>query len=99
MIAPSLSPAPRGPSVTVVEPADFSRTDARRRWAELIWPIYEVDPLVCLKCGGTMRLIALIQEPKVTDKILKHLREKSRDSRAGSWATGPPAGDAMPEVA
>ncbi|MBK8538622.1 MAG: transposase [Ardenticatenia bacterium] len=73
-----------------VEPANVSRADARR-WAVLIRRIYEVDPLVCPKCGGTMRMIALIQEPKVVDKILKHLRTKGRDARAGPWATGPPA--------
>ena len=38
-----------------------------------------------------MRVIALIQEPKVTDKIVRHLRAKGRDARAGPWATGPPA--------
>jgi hypothetical protein len=44
--------------VTVVEPADFSRSDARRRWGELIRLIYAADPLVCAKCGGAMRLIS-----------------------------------------
>jgi hypothetical protein len=37
-----------------------------------------------------MRVIALIQEPAVIDKILRHLREKGRDARVGPWATGPP---------
>ena len=46
-----------------------------------------------------MRVIALIQEPKVIDKILKHLREKGRDARAGPWATGPPTGAATAEAA
>ncbi len=35
-------------------------------------------------------MIALIQEPKVIDKILGHLRAKGRGARAGPWATGPP---------
>ncbi len=46
-----------------------------------------------------MRVISLIQEPKVIDKILRHLREKGRDARAGPWATGPPAGAATAEAA
>jgi hypothetical protein len=46
--------------VTIVEPEDFSRSDARRRWAELIRLVYEVDPLACPRCGGEMRVIALI---------------------------------------
>jgi hypothetical protein len=35
-----------------------------------------------------MRVIALIQEPQVIDKILAHLRARGRDARAGPWATG-----------
>ncbi len=46
-----------------------------------------------------MRVLALIQEPAVIDRILRHLREKGRDARAGLWATGPPAGDAMAAAA
>jgi hypothetical protein len=54
----------------------------------------EVDPLACPRCGGEMRVIALIQEPAIIDKILRHLRQKGRDARAGPWATGPPGGGA-----
>ena len=39
-----------------------------------------------------MRVVALIQEPAATDKILRHLRSTGRDARAGPWATGPPTG-------
>jgi hypothetical protein len=45
----------------------------RRRWADLIKRVYEVDPLVCPSCGGEMRIIAFILDPKVVDGILKHL--------------------------
>ena len=38
-----------------------------------------------------MQVIALIKEPKVIDKILRHLRTKGRDARAGLWAAGRPA--------
>ena len=82
-----------------IESKDVSIADARRRWADLLRRIYEVDPLQCPKCGGTMRVIALIQEPKVIDKILRHLRAKGQDARAGPWATGPPAGGAANEAA
>jgi hypothetical protein len=40
-----------------------------------------------------MRVVALIQDPKVIDKILRHLRAKGRDAAAGRWATGPPPTD------
>ena len=45
----------------------------RRNWARLIQKIYEVDPLVCPKCSGAMRVIAFIEDPDVIKKILKHL--------------------------
>jgi hypothetical protein len=32
-----------------------------------------VDPLVCPRCGGNMKIIALIEEPAVVERILKHL--------------------------
>jgi len=38
-------------NVTVVAPEDFSNPSAKRRWAELIRLIYEVDPLACPRCG------------------------------------------------
>jgi hypothetical protein len=85
---------PEGGAVTILEQEGFSRGDARRRWAELIRLVYEVDPLKCPLCGGDMRVIVLIQEPLVIDKILVHLRDKGRDARAGPWATGPPGTEA-----
>ena len=43
-------------------------------WAEMIRKVYEVDPLLCPRCSGQMRVIAFIGEPKVIDKIIKHLK-------------------------
>ncbi len=40
--------------VAIVEPRDFSWDEAKRRWAELIRLVYEVDPLACPRCGGEM---------------------------------------------
>jgi hypothetical protein len=33
----------------------------------LIKQVYEVDPLVCPRCAGTMRIIAFIEQPAVID--------------------------------
>ncbi len=35
--------------------------------------IYEVDPLECPNCGTAMRIIALIEDGDVIERILKHL--------------------------
>ncbi len=42
-------------------------------WQELMKRIYEVDPLTCNSCGGQMRLIAAIADPRVVERILSHL--------------------------
>jgi hypothetical protein len=46
----------------------------RRGWAEMIRKVYEVDPLLCLKCGGQMKIIAFITDFLVVDKIINHLK-------------------------
>jgi len=45
----------------------------RRNWARLIQKIYEVDPLLCPKCQGKMRVIGSIEDPSVIRIILEHL--------------------------
>jgi hypothetical protein len=45
----------------------------RQAWARLIRRVYEVDPLLCPRCGGTMRVIAVIEQPEVIRQILDHL--------------------------
>ena len=37
-------------------------------WAEMIRKVYEVDPLVCPRCGGTMRVVAFLTEYAVADR-------------------------------
>ena len=35
--------------------------------------IYEVDPLTCPKCQGSMKIIAFIEQAEIIEKTLKHL--------------------------
>ncbi|MDA1195326.1 MAG: transposase [Planctomycetota bacterium] len=46
----------------------------RRSWARLIARIYEVDPLVCPRCGDELKVVAAITDPRVIDRILEHRR-------------------------
>jgi hypothetical protein len=41
--------------------------------ARLIKHVYEADPLLCPQCGGSMRIIAFIEQREVIEKILTHL--------------------------
>jgi hypothetical protein len=62
---------------------DDDRPPDRRckaNWARLIQKVYEVDPLQCPNCGTAMRIIALIDEPAVIERILRHLK---------AWDPGP----------
>jgi hypothetical protein len=40
---------------------EMSSKEWRQNWARLIQKIYEVDPLICPKCQGRMRIIALCE--------------------------------------
>jgi len=54
--------------------SDLSAAELRRNWARLIQKIYEIDPLICPKCEGEMRVISMIEDQAVIKKILQHLR-------------------------
>jgi hypothetical protein len=70
--------------VPIAESVPLRLREARRRWAELLRQIFEVDPLRCPACGAEMRIVAVITERAVIDRILDHLR------RARDTARGPP---------
>jgi len=53
--------------------SDKSPQAFRKNWARLIQKIYNVDPLLCPKCSGSMRIISLIDDAEIIKKILKHL--------------------------
>ena len=55
-------------------PADASRGSGRGQlWAELMRRSFALDVLACPRCGGRLRLIALIEEASVIERILRHL--------------------------
>ncbi len=67
----------------VAEPDTPFRRKCRMAWAALIKCVYEVDPLKCPKCGGTMPIISFIEKNQdaVIEKILRH---------CGLWKVAPP---------
>ena len=56
----------------ILEPEGNSKA-FRKNWARLIQKIYEVDPLICPKCKGIMRIISFIEDSQVIRDILTHL--------------------------
>jgi len=61
-------------SGTVEEPDEPSKDPSRYiEWADLLKRTFDVDALQCPKCYGRMKLIAMIEQPDVIEKILDHL--------------------------
>jgi hypothetical protein len=69
------------------ESASQARQAVKAAWAKLIRRVYEVDPLICPECGAQMRVIALIQDPAVIQRILSWL---------GLWEPLQPVGPSPP---
>jgi hypothetical protein len=80
---------------TPVPGDDLSEREARSRrsWARMIRRLYEVDPLVCPRCGDELKIVSVITDPVVVDQILEHPERKGLeglfDARAPPHVTGP----------
>ena len=59
--------------IPAIMPNELSSKEAKQNWARVIQKIYEVDPLICPKCQGPMKIISIIDDFEIIDKILKHL--------------------------
>ncbi|MEP6906056.1 MAG: transposase, partial [Gemmatimonadales bacterium] len=42
-------------------------------WAELMRRTFGVDVLACPRCGGRLRLVALLEQAAVVQRTLRHL--------------------------
>ena len=76
----SRSPSSGHAPADLVGPDDPARA-LRLTWSELFRRVWRADVLRCSRCGGELRLIAVIEDPAVVEKILKHV---------GRWKRGPP---------
>jgi hypothetical protein len=59
---------------------EFARA-RRRSWARLIKKVYEASPLVCPRCSGPLKILSLIGDAPVMEKILRHLKLWDRPER------------------
>jgi hypothetical protein len=67
--------APESAAVTVppADPPAAAVRSPRWRWADLLQRVFSVDVLACRRCGGRMRVLATIDDPRVVRRILSHL--------------------------
>jgi len=76
--------------VTVLNVSDYDPPRlTSKTWRQLIHKVWEVDPLVCPRCGAEMKIIALIDDPAVIRRILTHLG-LWRERRGNERGTAPP---------
>ena len=52
---------------------EMSSKEFRQNWARLIQKVYEVNPLICPKCQGAMKIISFIEDIEIIEMILRHL--------------------------
>jgi hypothetical protein len=80
--------AASAPVAAAAEPAaDWPALAARRRrWAELLRRVFQVEVEGCPRCGGEARIVAFITEPAVVRRILAHLERRGVEARTGPWA-------------
>jgi hypothetical protein len=72
----------RGHKAAVVRDLDDDPpfTKARKAsWARMLRKLLEVDPMLCPRCGGELRVIAFIDDPDVVDRIVRHIEAGGGD--------------------
>jgi len=86
---PAAADAHREASGSEVTPRPVARGAS---WADLMRRAFEIDVLKCPRCGGRLRLIALIEASAVARRILTHLALPA-DVPRPALARAPPTGD------
>ena len=86
---PQIKPASGGAASPDTTSESESVRASRASWARLIKKIFEVDPLLC-SCGAEMKVISYITDPRVVDRILRHLESPECDTRDPFEPRAPP---------
>ena len=78
-----VTPAKRGKGVKRIANTEV-RSPAERHvamsWAQRLKRVFNIDIEVCGRCGGSVKVIACIEDQDIIDKILAHLRDKQQGS-------------------
>jgi len=56
-----------------------------RLWAQRLKRVFNIDIETCTECGGSVKVIACIEDPVVIKKILTHLKEKATSKQSIQW--------------
>ena len=74
-----VTPAKRGKGVNRIANTEV-RSPAERHvamsWAQRLKRVFNIDIEACGRCGGSLKVIACIEDQDIIDRILAHLRDK-----------------------
>ena len=88
-----VTPAKRGKGVKRIAGTE-TRSPAERHaamtWAQRLKRVFSIDIKVCGRCGGSVRVIACIEDQNIIDRILAHLRDREQDIPTVALLTPPP---------
>jgi uncharacterized protein with PIN domain len=68
---------------------------AAMTWSQRLKRVFKIDMAVCERCNGPVKVIATIEEPVVTGKILDHLQFKAATTQTSGCpppVRAPPVG-------
>ena len=60
------------------------------RWMQRVQRAFRIDIETCQRCGGTLKVIASIEDPELIRRILEHL-ERNDSACPAPLARAPPA--------
>ena len=63
-------------SISNAEVRTSTERHAEMAWAQRLKRVFSIDIEVCARCGGSVRVIACIEDQDIIDRILAHLRDK-----------------------
>ena len=74
-----VTPAKRGKATKVGANAEVKtpiERHAAMTWAQRLKRVFNIDIEACGRCGGSLKVIACIEDQDIIDRILTHLRDK-----------------------
>lgn len=91
-IIPKAPPLKLAQDQEIIEPQPLELKKKNIPWARLLARVFGIDVETCIQCGGKMKIIAAIEDPKVIRKILEHMGLDTKPPPLAP-ARGPPAAE------
>jgi len=92
-----ITPARRGSARSKQRESEKSAVQRQRSmsWAQRLKRVFRVEIDICRRCGGTLKVIASIEEQEVIDRLLEHL-DRSTDAPHRAHPTRAPPQEQLP---